>query len=58
MRKILIIVAGVLALGMAVALAVLGVTPNGGHAWLQPIQHVVSSTVDKVSIPTGGHAWL
>ena len=58
MRKTWILVAGVLALGTAVALAVFGVAPDGGHAWLQPIQHVISSTVDKVTAPTGGHAWL
>lgn len=58
MRKILILVAGVLALGTAVALAVLGVAPDGGHAWLHPIQHVLNSTVDKVAHPSGGHAWL
>jgi hypothetical protein len=58
LKKIWIVVAGVLALGTAAALAVLGVAPNGGHAWLQPIQHVVSSTVDGITRQNGGHAWL
>jgi hypothetical protein len=58
LRKIWIVVAGVLALGTAAALAVIGVAPQGGHAWLAPMKHVLGSTVEGIAHQNGGHAWL
>ena len=57
MRKTYIIVAGVLALGATVALAIMGVAPNGGHTWIASIQTAMSFAADKVSA-TGGHTWI
>jgi hypothetical protein len=57
MRRLWIVVAGVLALGVVAALALVGVAPDGGHAWIDSIQTAMNCAVDKVS-PTGGHAWI
>jgi hypothetical protein len=47
----------VLALGATVALAVVGIAPNGGHTWIAYIQTAMSFAADKVSA-TGGHTWI
>jgi len=49
------VVAGVLALGFTVALAVVGVAPEGGYAW-HSIQVALSSAADKITV-SGGYAW-
>ena len=57
MRRTYRVVAGVLALGATVALAVVGVAPHGGHTWVAYIQTAMSFAADKVSA-TGGHTWI
>ncbi len=49
-------VAGVLALGAAITLAIVGVAPNGGHTWYA-IQNAIHSVADHVVQPMGGHTW-
>ena len=49
-------VAALLALGATIALAVIGVSPQGGHTWLS-IQNALSAAADHLK-PTGGHTWL
>ncbi len=51
----MIIAAGVLALAAVAALAVMGVSMNGAHAWYS-IQTALTSTVDSVKA-AGAHAW-
>lgn len=49
--------AGVLALSVVVALALVGVVPdNGGHAW-HAIESALNSAVSGVTTNNGGHAW-
>ncbi len=55
LRRVWIVVAGVLALMMAVALAVLGAHPNGGYLWIHSIQNALSASVAH---PTGGYLWI
>lgn len=55
MRRLWIIAAGVLALGVTAALAVMGAHPEGAHAWYS-IQTALTSTVDSVR-SAGAHAW-
>ncbi|MCU0852811.1 MAG: hypothetical protein MUC90_06125 [Thermoplasmata archaeon] len=50
-------VAGVLAMGTAVALAAVGIAPDGGHSWFESIQTALTCVADKVD-PTGGHSWF
>ncbi|MGQ9587781.1 MAG: hypothetical protein ACUVT7_05300 [Thermoplasmata archaeon] len=47
-----------LALVCTVALAVVGVAPDGGHLWIESIQNAMKSTVSSVAHPTGGHLWI
>jgi len=47
----------VLAIGATVALAIVGVAPNGGHTWIASIQTAMSFAADKVGA-TGGHTWI
>jgi hypothetical protein len=56
LRKIWIIAAGVLALGMVVALALVGVSPNGAYAW-HSIQTAMNSVSDVVVKSNGAYAW-
>jgi len=44
-------------MGTAVALAAVGIAPDGGHAWFDSIQTAMASAADKISV-TGGHAWF
>lgn len=55
LRRLWIVAAGVLALSITAALAVIGVAPDGGHAW-HSIQVAMSAAADGINI-TGGHAW-
>lgn len=57
MRRAWILVAGVLALAVIAAFALVGISPDGGHAWIDSIKTAMSSAVDKIT-PTGGHAWI
>ena len=56
LRKIWIVAAGVLALGIAVVLTIVGVSPNGAHAW-HSIQTAMNSVSDVVAKPSGAYAW-
>ena len=51
-------VAGVLALAIALALAILGAQPDGGHLWIHSIQNALGVSASSVSHPTGGHLWI
>jgi len=53
LRRTWIVVAGVLALGATLALAMFGVAPDGGHTWV----YAIKTAVCKVSA-TGGHTWI
>ena len=44
-------------MGAVVALAIVGIAPDGGHTWVTSIQTAMSSVVDKVGA-TGGHTWV
>lgn len=54
LRKIIIVVAGVIALAATAALALAGVVPDHTHAW-HSIQVALNSAVDTVK--SGTHAW-
>lgn len=58
MRRLWIVVAGVVALAVTVALAVVGVAPDGGHTWIESIQSAVREAVTGGPNPTGGHTWI
>ncbi len=52
-----LVIAGVLALAAVIALALVGVVPDGGtHAW-HSIQTAMNSVVDTVKQNGGTHAW-
>ena len=56
LRKIVIIAAGVLALGATVVLTIAGVSPNGAWAW-HAIQTAMNSVSDVVVKSNGAWAW-
>jgi len=42
-------------MGIAAALAVVGIAPDGGYLW-HSIQVAIGASADKIS-PTGGYLW-
>jgi len=58
LRKIWILVAGVLTLGTVLVLGMFGFSADGGHAWIESIENVINTATSGVHVPKGGHAWI
>jgi hypothetical protein len=58
LRRVWIVVVGLLALAAIATLAFVGVSAHGGHTWIFAIKTAMSSAVSGVFGPTGGHTWI